>query len=308
MGSMIRSKQQHETGKARGRRLAAMGLAVAAVIVAAPATADASMMYVHSADSGELAGGRLTLHGVGRNVTWTTTSGRAGVERVSRVHQKLFQPNKPATGTLHIAGQEGGEELAFKLSAPRYDARRDTVSYRARPISKRARAAVAHSSAASPARSFGSASLSVVPHASIAPGGDGGNVCLAGFYNNTWYGMQWVDDSKWDTDEWVDDDALDADLIVGNRNLRGGNLPQSATWETVGGLFRGCANHTVWKLVTDPTDPATSGSPPGDVIITFNIDWEWTQSPRFDCTTSNPRFVCLIDSNSRWEVFDSQRP
>src|SRR3712207_6734122 len=111
MGSMT---ELQETVAPRGRRrLAALGLAVAALIAAAPTTAEASSRYVHSAKSGKLAGGRLTLSGVGGNVTWTTTSGRAGVEHVQRAHRLLFLPKKPATGTLHFAGQNGGEELVF---------------------------------------------------------------------------------------------------------------------------------------------------------------------------------------------------
>jgi hypothetical protein len=93
-------------------------VAVAALVVLAPGRAEAGSMYVHSASSGELAGGRLTLHGVGRNVTWTTTGGRAGVARITRAHKRLFSPKTPATGTLHVAGQRGGEELAFRLSKP----------------------------------------------------------------------------------------------------------------------------------------------------------------------------------------------
>ena len=41
-------------------------------------------------------------------------------------------PPKPATatGTLHVAGHHGGDELTFKLSRPRYNAARRTVSYK----------------------------------------------------------------------------------------------------------------------------------------------------------------------------------
>jgi hypothetical protein len=130
-----------------------------------------------SAERGKLAGGRLTLYGVGRNVTWTTTNGRAGVVRITRAHKRLFSPKTPATGTLHIAGQRGCEELAFRLSKPRYSAARRTVSYRAKSVAKGSSAARA---AAAAPRSLGSASLSVVPHASLAPTVTGGNQCVAG--------------------------------------------------------------------------------------------------------------------------------
>lgn len=283
------------------RRLAGLALAIAAVIAVAPAAADASSLYVHSAKSGALSGGTLTLHGVGGNVTWTTTSGRSGVERVKRAHRQLFLPKRPATGTLHFAGQSGGEELAFELSQPRYDARRDVARYRAKPISKRAKAARAGTT-----RRFGAASLSVVPHASIAPGNEGGNDCLAGFQNYTWYAMQFVSDAKWDTNDWAETDTDDDDTI-GSWNIDG-DLPKGATWESDGWLWRGCANHSTWKLVTDPEDPEKSGSPP-DVTIDFNLQWDWGGSPKFDCSTSNPRIRCDFDNGTqRWGITDTQRP
>ena len=39
-----------------------------------------------------------------------------------------------ATGTLHVAGHRGGDELTFKLSRPRYNAARRTVSYKIRRL------------------------------------------------------------------------------------------------------------------------------------------------------------------------------
>ena len=72
-----------------------------------------------SASSGELAGGRLTLHGVGPDVTWTATAGRWGVAPIARAHRFMFSPKAPATGTLHVAGHRGGDEPTFKLSRPR---------------------------------------------------------------------------------------------------------------------------------------------------------------------------------------------
>src|SRR5215210_3772724 len=67
-------------------------VAVAALVALAPGRADAGSIYVHSAKSGELAGGRLTLHGVGRKVSWTATDGSVGIARIKRAHERLFSP------------------------------------------------------------------------------------------------------------------------------------------------------------------------------------------------------------------------
>jgi hypothetical protein len=88
---------------------------------AAAATPSASgTVFVHSARSGELGGGRLTLRGVGRLVTWSQPSGRSGVLSITRMHRLLFGSGNPAIGTLHVAGQRGGDELTFTLSNPRF--------------------------------------------------------------------------------------------------------------------------------------------------------------------------------------------
>ena len=91
----------------RGRRVAVAGLALisaAGLLAAAPAGAQApprEAAFVHSATGGELGGGRLTLHGVNRRVSWAHNSGRFGVMAVKRMHRMLFAPRIPAaTGTL----------------------------------------------------------------------------------------------------------------------------------------------------------------------------------------------------------------
>jgi hypothetical protein len=283
----------------------------AALVALAPTTADAASMYVHSAQSGELAGGRLTLHRVGRYVTWTTSSGRVGAARITRAHRRLFSPKTPATGTLHIAGQRGGDELAFRLSKPRYNAARRTVAYRARPLAKR-RAARAAGIFRRPRR-FGPASLSVVPHAAVGSGDNGGNDCAAGFQNYTWYGMVNVSNSKWDTDtwEWPSSRFLQpGGITISNHNSFGGTVQfVDAGWESDGGLWRGCANNTTWTLTADPNDPGGSGTPPANVTLDFNLVWAWTQLPSFSCSSSDPRFTCDFDTTSqRWKIQDTQRP
>jgi hypothetical protein len=127
-------------------------------------------VFVQSAKSGKLGGGRLTLRGVGRRVTWAHHSGRSGVIAVKRLHRRLFSAKTlEATGTLHVAGHRGGDELTFKLSRPRYNRARRTVSYRAMPLNRKplpSRAA----RAAAPARPFGPASLTIqgAPQPSVA--------------------------------------------------------------------------------------------------------------------------------------------
>jgi hypothetical protein len=88
-------------------------------------------VFVHSARSGKLGGGRLILYGVSGQVTWAHNSGRSGVIAVRRLHRMVFSAKTAtATGTLHVAGHRGGDELTFRLSRPRYNAARRTVSYK----------------------------------------------------------------------------------------------------------------------------------------------------------------------------------
>jgi hypothetical protein len=135
----------------------------AGLLAAVPAFAQAPIdaMFVHSAKSGELGGGRLTLQGGGPRVTWAHRSGRSGVIAVRRMHRLVFSGAEPtATGTLHVAGHRGGQELTFRLTRPRYNAARDTVSYAVRRMKGRLPGRAA--GAAGIARQFGAASLSIV--------------------------------------------------------------------------------------------------------------------------------------------------
>jgi hypothetical protein len=159
-GRRRRSRRAGAAVRAAGLAALAAGL----LLAAAPAGAKAppgDAVFVHSAKSGEYSGGRLTLHGVRRHVTWSHHSGRAGVTRVKHLHRRLFAPGAPAaTGTLHVAGHRGGDALTFKLSRPRHNHARRTVSYRAKPLGNGrfpSRAALA----AAAARQFGTASLSI---------------------------------------------------------------------------------------------------------------------------------------------------
>jgi hypothetical protein len=153
----------------RGRRAGAAVLAAVAVAGLLAATASAqppsggATTFVHSAVSGKLGGGRLTLHGVAGRVTWAHYSGRSGVLPVKRLHRRLFSSGTAAVvGTLHVAGHRGGDEPTFKLSKPRYSRARRTVSYRVKRLGKGRLPGRRGGRAAGAARRFGFASLSMV--------------------------------------------------------------------------------------------------------------------------------------------------
>ncbi len=176
------SVKARETGRRAARRgmldlaphverlpLRSMAFALVAVglLAVAPAGAVAAppgaFTFVHSADSGEFQGGRLTLRGrgIGRRVMWVHNSGRSGVVSVARMHRGLFtRGTLPATGVLQVAGRRRGRELALRLSRPRASVSGHWVSYRVKRLTKRSRAAGAPR-AAMPRR-FEAASLSLV--------------------------------------------------------------------------------------------------------------------------------------------------
>jgi hypothetical protein len=82
--------------------------------------------------------------------------------KVKRLHRMLFSARTAtATGILHVAGHRGGDELTFKLSRPRYNAARRTVSYKIKRLGD-GRLPSRAAQAAGAARRFGPASLSMV--------------------------------------------------------------------------------------------------------------------------------------------------
>jgi hypothetical protein len=163
------AEKRSGTFKRNGWARAAAGLAAVAaggLLAAAPAGAQPlprdDVVFVHSAKRGELGGGRLTLHGVSGRATWAHNSGRSGVMTVKRLHRTLFSARTAtATGTLHVAGHRGGDELTFRLSRPRYKAARRTVSYRIKRLGD-GRLPGRAAQAAGGLRRFGPASLSMV--------------------------------------------------------------------------------------------------------------------------------------------------
>jgi hypothetical protein len=105
--------------------------------LAGASEASADVTIEHSAKSGELEGSRLTLRGVSGRVAYATSGGSSGTASVRWLHRRVFLPSKPATGTRHVAGHRGGGEPTFRLSKPRYNAARRTVSYRAKRLAKK---------------------------------------------------------------------------------------------------------------------------------------------------------------------------
>jgi hypothetical protein len=275
-----------------GRHLRVAGLvaATAALLAAAaPASADGAAIFVHSAASGELSGKRLTLREVGPRVSWIHNGGRAGRIAVRKFHRRLFLPGKPATGTLHVAGHRGGQEPAFRLSKPRYDAGRGTVSYSVKSLG-RVRLPGRAARPAQGFRQFGAASLSVAPHAQVASGDNGGNDCGIGLVNETGYGVQVTGASSWDTDSW--DPAIPSGQIVPSHSKVPTGADLRAFWQSDGGFVRGCSNTSTWQLVVDPNDP-TQAPPPAGVTFTLSMSWPWGSGGSPSCSSTNAQFYCI---------------
>lgn len=263
--------------------------AISLVVTTAPAAANT--MFTHSASSGEIAGGRLTLRGVGPRVTWMHSNGRSGVAPVKRVHRRLFPPRKAATGTLHFEGHRGGDETTVRLSRPRHDPARGTVSYR---VTRSERSANASQVGSAPAtRRFGAASLSVVPHKTLVGGYYGGNDCGQAIVNETGWSVRLKSQSKWDTDTWGP--AVPDGRILGSAP----DGTQIEFWRSNGGLWRGCSNTVVWELWPGP-DKAT---------FTIVDSFYWGESETTTCVSSNPEYTC--NGPSPWWVLrrdPSRRP
>jgi hypothetical protein len=258
------SKHLGVAKKGRRRSLTLAGLVVlaAGLVVAAPAQAGTpyATTYTHSAKSGELKGGRLTLRGVAGRVTYATNAGRSGRVSVRRLHRRVIVPRRPATGTLHVAGHRGGDEPVFRLSRPRYNAARSTVSYRARRLNKRRLPGLG----ARARRRFGPASLSIVPHPQMMGGASGGNSCVT-------------------TLQTLSDDAFQASSapLSGNQSWSYTNIepdgsiigpvayyPSSIVWETDGDKpGDGCSNTVTWEDVT-------GGGPNEGATIEITTSWE----------------------------------
>jgi hypothetical protein len=257
----------------RTNRLAGLSAVIAAAFLVSAAGAEAApghaTVFTHSATSGEFRGGRLVLHGVRGRMSYVTNAGRTGVVSVRRAHRWLFVPRMGATGTLHVAGLRGGEEPTFRLSRPRYNASRRTVSYRAKPLNKKR----VPGRAAGVARRFGAASLSILPAPRLMGGQGGGPSCGAeldgatGTVKSSSIGAH----NHWD-------ESLSGTQQVEQRNYLG-NSP----WGTYADAGYGCSNTVTFNAIDDDGDSAT---------ITVTVTWEPGQQPSYSCTPSSIDVSC----------------
>jgi hypothetical protein len=265
----------------------------------AAATPGGATVFTHSAKSGELRGGRLTLRGVSRRVTAVTNAGHSGVVSVMRLHARLFAPGTPpATGTLHVSGDRGGDEPRFSLSRPRYNASRHTVSYAAKPLNQHVLPghAVGAGSIGS-AQQFGAASLSIIGAPQVSGGDNGGLDCHQTLQNNTAHLLGAAGESKWDTDTWDPGIPFQYNLDA---------LGSVISWGSDGGLLRGCSNTGVWVFIPSPS----TGDPnPPNVTFTMTTTYPWTGTPTNTCTSSDPQdFPCLANGingagNASWQAY-----
>jgi hypothetical protein len=276
---------------------------VVGLLALAPAPAAATLggatVFTHSAKSGELRGGRLTLRGVSRRVTAVTNAGHSGVVSVMRLHARLFAPGTPpATGTLHVSGDRGGDESTFSLSRPRYSASRHTVSYAAKPLNQHVLPghAVGAGSIGS-AQQFGAASLSIIGAPQVSGGDNGGLDCHQTLQNNTAHLLGAAGESKWDTDTWDPGIPFQYNLDA---------LGSVISWGSDGGLLRGCSNTGVWVFIPSPS----TGDPnPPNVTFTMTTTYPWTGTPTNTCTSSDPQdFPCLANGingagNASWQAY-----
>jgi hypothetical protein len=274
--------RRRRSGARASLTLAGLVALTAGLVVAAPAQAGIpyATTFTHSAKGGQLKGGRLTLRGVARRVTYATNAGRSGVVSVRRLHRRVIVPGRPATGTLHVAGHRGGDEPAFRLSRPRYNAARRTVSYRARPLRKRRL----------PGRGaqFGAASLSIVPHPKMMGGASGGNSCVTTIGSASPAFLQAVSSSHGANDAWnpanpnpfPDPSYL---LLAGNTKV----------WETDGDKpGDGCSNSVRWVDNLSPEDPDFG------LTVDISTSWEWgaTQG-EYTCKPSQSDVKCTLQSS-----------
>jgi hypothetical protein len=253
----------------------ALGVAAAALLAVTPANTSAApggaMMFVHSAKSGELQGGRLTLRGVGRQVTWVLNGGTSGVVSIARLHRRLFAPGTaPATGALHVAGQRGGSAATFRLSRPSYNAERGAVSYRARRLGKRRTASAA---GFRPPRRFGAASLSIVGSPRGLGTTSGGHDCSVVVTNDSGVALITPQSSAWDTDSWTQGPPGAGDAIA-----QGGG---TAAWTSEGGIFRGCGNQVVWSVAG------------GSGTVTFSTTYQWNGGFSNNCHSTSSQVQCV---------------
>jgi hypothetical protein len=247
---------------------------VALAPMSAPAEPGGERVFTHSAKGGELRGGRLILRGVGRRVTWISNRGRSGTVSVRRLHRMAFGHRQPATGTLHVAGNRGGDELTFRLSKPRYHPARRTVSYRAKPLNhKPLPSQAARVAGILRGRKFGAASLTIVP----AP--QAGLSCTTAVVNQTGHSLMLVSASTGSDNEWFGPPP--ASIPAGDD---GGWSTANPNPSSIG-----CTNTVVYR--TDSSSPAQPS-----VQFTFGQS-AGTNTGSNTCTSSDPAYECVAVTN-----------
>jgi hypothetical protein len=127
-------------------------------------------------------------------------------------------------------------------------------------------------------RRFGAASLSIVPHARVTGGDNGGNDCEAQIVAMSDVQMNLQSYSNWDTDSWADGSPPFS--LRSNQNV---------FVESDGGTGRGCHFETVWSTY-------------GGATITIDVTWPWTQLPSSTCTVSNPQAFSCTRADSGGEI------
>jgi hypothetical protein len=200
-GTTQRGKQRSWWRAGARRATALSAVLVVGVLAAAGLSASsvsAATIVSFSAKSGQFGDGRLLVRGVSGRARYVTDAGQSGRMSLTRLHRRVFLPGKPPTGMLHIAGRD--DDLTFKLSRPRYNPRRQTVSYAAKPLPGTPLSdGVAHRAPLQ----FGDASLTVLPHPALAVGDNGGHDCI--MMADTDLGgenLTLQSSSNWNTDTW----------------------------------------------------------------------------------------------------------
>jgi hypothetical protein len=199
---------------------------------------------------------------------------------------------------LHVAGYRGGDEPSFRLSKPRRNAARHTVSYRAKRLDKKPLPGRAARAAGAPGRRFGAASLSIVPHPRLTGGDNGGLDCSTTLTNNTSHLLEASAESNWPTDTWGPGIPFQAQLTA----LGTGTL----TWVSDGGFLRGCSASSTWVFVPDPS----TGDPnPPMVSFSTTTTYHWDNTWSDTCTSSDPQdFPCQATGingpgNASWSAY-----
>jgi hypothetical protein len=276
-------------GRRAGLVTAMAGGLFASGLAGAPGAS--ALTFVHSAKSGELRGGRLILRGVNDRVTYFTSAGGTATAKVKRVHKGVFLPGRPATGVLHVEGHQGGDEPSFKLTSPRYNAARRTVSFKARRLDSKqlptgavGTVGIARPRSLSAASSkFGPASLTVTSHPTVAIGS--GNECIAHIVNSVtdYYFADLAASSweAWDTDSWERLPPTNGPNPPAGISQGDVVHPRSEDyWESRGGDLRGCHNKVIFRFAQGPD--------------TFTIEqtWPWGNGPSSTCTPANTPYKC----------------